>query len=102
MLTASSTTVLAPSFTLSVALSAQSPLLSPSDLSNEGVVDRAHSCQRNNRPSCADNLLVLESETHIPSQMPQSVQAVEEERCGKESLEPNLDSRGPRSNRRNH
>lgn len=34
--------------------------------------------------------------------MPQSVEAVEEEREGKEALKANLDSGGPRSNSGNH
>ena len=71
-------------------------------LSEESVVKTRDDCQPDSGPSGPDNLLVLESDTHVPRQMPHAVEAVEEERESKEGLHSHLHSRGPCSNGRHH
>lgn len=71
-------------------------------LSEEGVVKTHDDRQSDSGPSGSDNLLVLESDTHVPRQMPQAVEAVEEEWESEEGLHSHLGSRGPCSNGRHH
>ncbi len=72
--------------------------LSATCLSKEGVVKAQGDRRSDSSPSSSDNLLILQSDTHVPGQMPQAVQAVEEERESEESLQSHLHSRRPRSN----
>lgn len=53
---------------------------------SEDVVQRRRNGQSNSSPTSLDNLGILETNTHIPGQMPQSIDAVEEEGEGKEAL----------------
>lgn len=71
-------------------------------LSEEGVVKAAGDRQTDSSPARSDDLLVLESDTHVPGQMPQAVKAMEEEWEGEESLQSHLHGRGPSSNCRHH
>lgn len=71
-------------------------------LCQESVVKGRDGCQSNNTPASTDNLLVLEANTHIPSQMPDTIEAVEEEGECEESLNTSLDHGGPSSNGRDH
>lgn len=71
-------------------------------LSKEGVVKAEGDGQADSSPSRSDDLLVLESDTDVPSQMPQAVEAVEEERESVESLQSRLHSRRPSSDGRYH
>lgn len=71
-------------------------------LSEESVVKTHDDRQSDSGPSGSDDLLVLESDTHVPRQMPQAVEAVEEERESEEGLHSHLHSRGPCSNGRHH
>jgi hypothetical protein len=78
------------------------PTVSATYLSEEGVVKAHDDGQSDSSPSRSDDLLVLEPDTHVPGQMPQAVEAVEEEGESEESLQSDLDSRGPSSNCRHH
>jgi hypothetical protein len=71
-------------------------------LLEEDVVQRRNNSQTNSSPPSANDLLVGEPNTHIPQQMPDTVEAVEEHGESKEALQRDLRRRGPRSNRRNH
>ena len=74
----------------------------PSRLLEEDVVQRRNNRQPNNRPPSPDNLLVGETDTDIPQQVPHAVERVEEHGEREEALQRHLGSRGPRRDGRNH
>lgn len=71
-------------------------------LTNKGVVQARHNRQPHNRPPSPDNRLILKPDTQVPRQMPQSIQAVEEEGERKVGLETNRGKGGPSSDSRDH
>lgn len=71
-------------------------------LLEKDVVERCGNRESDNRPPCADDLLVRETNTNIPQQMPDAIEAVEEHGESKEALERNLRRRGPRRDCRDH
>lgn len=73
------------------------PTANTAILSQESVVQAECDGQANSGPSSADNLLVLETNTDVPGQMPQAVEAVEEEGESVERLQSGLHSRWPSS-----
>jgi hypothetical protein len=80
----------------------QHPSATSFHLPGESVVQRRDNRQPYRRPPRPDNLRILEPNTHIPSQMPESIVAVVEKRERKEGLEAHLDRQRPRRHRRNH
>ncbi|OSS46828.1 hypothetical protein B5807_09059 [Epicoccum nigrum] len=74
----------------------------PSRLLEEDIVQRCNNCQTNNRPSSPDNLLVGETDTNIPQQVPHAVERVEEHGEREEALQRHFGSRGPRRDGRDH
>lgn len=76
-------------------------IYSLSRLLEEDVVQRCRHGESNDRPARPDDLLVGETDTNVPGQMPDTVQRVEEEGKGEEALKGKLSRCGPSRNSRN-
>jgi hypothetical protein len=88
--------------TLYVRVASAHPLPSHLRLTSKGVVQAGYNCQPHCTPPSPDNLLVREPNTHVPGQMPQAIEAVEEEREREESLDSKLDSCRPSCDSSDH
>ena len=71
-------------------------------LPNEGIVQASSNRKGNNRPPTPDDLLVRETHTNIPHQMPYAIEAVKEEGKREEGLQSHLDNRWPSGNSCHH
>lgn len=66
------------------------------------VVQAAHNGRSDCSPSALDYRRVLESDTGIPSQMPETIERMEEEWESEEGFDANLDGGGPGCDSRDH